>query len=147
MRVQAAAEKIGYVLNHKARNLRSRTSTSIGVLISDLRNPFYADLAAGIEEELRSEGHQMILVNDNGDPDEEMQAAETLLAMQVAGVIVTPVAAACPKMPAGQRDPRGVRRPAARPVGRRRGAERQQGRRSRAHRAPDRTRPRRGSAC
>ncbi|MFC0627530.1 LacI family DNA-binding transcriptional regulator [Kribbella deserti] len=97
-RVQQAAERIGYVLNHNARNLRSRTSTSIGVLISDLRNPFYADLAAGIEEVLRAEGHQMMLVNDNGDPAEEMRAAETLLAMRVPGVIVTPVTAACPRM-------------------------------------------------
>jgi len=97
-RVRAAAERIGYVLNHNARNLRSRTSTSIGVLISDLRNPFYADLAAGIEEVLRAEGHQMVLVNDNGDPAEEMRAAETLVAMRVPGVIVTPVTAGCPKM-------------------------------------------------
>ena len=97
-RVRAAAERIGYVLNHNARNLRSRTSTSIGVLISDLRNPFYADLAAGIEEVLRAEGHQMVLVNDNGDPAEEMRAAETLVAMRVPGVIVTPVTAGFPKM-------------------------------------------------
>jgi DNA-binding LacI/PurR family transcriptional regulator len=40
----------------------------------------------------------MVLVNDNGDPAEEMLAAETLLAMQVRGVIVTPVTASCPKM-------------------------------------------------
>jgi LacI family transcriptional regulator len=97
-RVREAADRIGYVLNHNARNLRSRTSTSIGVLISDLRNPFYADLAAGIEEVLRAEGHQMVLVNDNGDPAEEMAAAETLVAMRVPGVIVTPVTAGCPKM-------------------------------------------------
>nr|WP_184802085.1 LacI family DNA-binding transcriptional regulator [Kribbella italica] len=97
-RVQAAANRIGYVLDHNARNLRSRTSTSIGVLISDLRNPFYADLAAGIEEELRAAEYQMVLVNDNGDPAEEMRAAETLLAMRVPGVIVTPVTAACPRI-------------------------------------------------
>jgi len=97
-RVRAAAERIGYVTDHNARNLRSRTSTSIGVLISDLRNPFYADLAAGIEEELRAAEYQMVLVNDNGDPAEEMQAAETLLAMRVPGVIVTPVTAKCPRV-------------------------------------------------
>ncbi|WP_041289746.1 LacI family DNA-binding transcriptional regulator [Kribbella flavida] len=97
-RVRAAAEKIGYVLDHNARNLRSRTSTSIGVLISDLRNPFYADLAAGIEQELRAAEYQMVLVNDNGEPAEEMRAAETLLAMRVPGVIVTPVTAACPRV-------------------------------------------------
>jgi LacI family transcriptional regulator len=97
-RVQAAAERIGYVTDHNARNLRSRTSTSIGVLISDLRNPFYADLAAGIEQELRAGGYQMVLVNDNGDAAEELQAAETLLAMRVPGVIVTPVTAKCPQL-------------------------------------------------
>ncbi|MFI7060662.1 LacI family DNA-binding transcriptional regulator [Kribbella sp. NPDC050124] len=97
-RVRAAAARIGYVLDHNARNLRSRTSTSIGVLISDLRNPFYADLAAGIEEELRAAEYQMVLVNDNGDPAEEMRAAETLLAMRVPGVIVTPVTAKCPRV-------------------------------------------------
>jgi DNA-binding LacI/PurR family transcriptional regulator len=97
-RVREVALRLGYVPNHMARNLRSRTSTAIGVLISDLRNSFYADLAAGIEEVLRAEGHQMILVNDSGDPAEEMLAAETLLAMQVPGVIVTPVTANCPKM-------------------------------------------------
>ncbi|HET6739544.1 MAG TPA: LacI family DNA-binding transcriptional regulator [Kribbella sp.] len=97
-RVRAAADRIGYVTDHNARNLRSRTSTSIGVLISDLRNPFYADLAAGIEEELRAAEYQMVLVNDNGDPAEEMQAAETLLAMRVPGVIVTPVTAKCPQV-------------------------------------------------
>jgi LacI family transcriptional regulator len=97
-RVQAAARRLGYVPNHSARNLRSRTSTSIGVLISDLRNPFYADLAAGIEEELRAQGHHMVLINDNGKPADEMQAAGTLLAMQVPGVIVTPVTAQCPKL-------------------------------------------------
>jgi DNA-binding LacI/PurR family transcriptional regulator len=97
-RVREVALRLGYVPNHMARNLRSRTSTAIGVLISDLRNSFYADLAAGIEEVLRAEGHQMILVNDSGDPAEEMLAAETLLAMQVPGVIVTPVTANCAKM-------------------------------------------------
>jgi LacI family transcriptional regulator len=97
-RVREAAERIGYVTDHNARNLRSRTSTSIGVLISDLRNPFYADLAAGIEEELRAAEYQMVLVNDSGDPDEELQAAETLLAMRVPGVIVTPVTAKCPQI-------------------------------------------------
>jgi LacI family transcriptional regulator len=97
-RVQAAAERIGYVTDHNARNLRNRTSTSIGVLISDLRNPFYADLAAGIEEELRAAEYQMVLVNDDGDPAEELRAAETLLAMRVPGVIVTPVTAKCPQL-------------------------------------------------
>jgi LacI family transcriptional regulator len=97
-RVRAAAAELGYVVNSAARSLRSRTSTAVGVLISDLRNPFYADLATGIEQVLRAEGRHMVLINDSGEPDEEMQAAETLVAMQVPGVILTPATAECPRM-------------------------------------------------
>jgi hypothetical protein len=89
-RVRAAAAELGYVVNSAARSLRSRTSTAVGVLISDLRNPFYADLATGIEQVLRAEGRHIVLINDSGEPDEEMQAAETLVAMRVPGVILTP---------------------------------------------------------
>src|SRR3954452_13812729 len=52
-RVLQAAESIGYVPDGNARTLRNRTSRAVGVLVSDLRNPFYANLAAGIEEQLR----------------------------------------------------------------------------------------------
>ncbi|HET8657668.1 MAG TPA: LacI family DNA-binding transcriptional regulator [Micromonosporaceae bacterium] len=90
-RVHAAAARIGYVPDANAQTLRNRSSRSIGVLISDLRNPFYADLAAGVEQALRAAGYHMILVNDDGSPDEEMLAVETFTAMRVPGVIVTPV--------------------------------------------------------
>ncbi|WP_219417644.1 LacI family DNA-binding transcriptional regulator [Pseudonocardia nigra] len=92
-RVLAAAARIGYVPDANARTLRNRSSRSIGVLISDLRNPFYADLAAGIEQVLRAAGHHMILVNDDGRADEELLAVQTFVAMRVPGVIVTPVSA------------------------------------------------------
>jgi LacI family transcriptional regulator len=92
-RVQAAAARIGYIPDANARTLRNQSSWSIGVLISDLRNPFYADLAAGVEQTLRVAGYHMILVNDDGRADEEMLAVQTFIAMRVPGVIVTPVSA------------------------------------------------------
>ncbi len=92
-RVLAAAARIGYVPDANARTLRSRSSRSIGVLISDLRNPFYADLAAGIEQVLRAAGYHMVLVNDDGRAEEEMSAVQAFVAMRVPGVIVTPVSA------------------------------------------------------
>lgn len=90
-RVRAAAARIDYIPDANARSLRNRSSPSIGVLISDLRNPFYADLAAGVEQGLRSAGYHMILVNDDGDADEELLAVQAFAAIRVAGVIVTPV--------------------------------------------------------
>jgi len=92
-RVQATVRRLGYVPDANARTLRNRSSRSIGVLISDLRNPFYADLAAGVEQELRCAGYHTLLVNDNSQATEEMQAVENFLAMRVSGVIITPVSA------------------------------------------------------
>jgi LacI family transcriptional regulator len=90
-RVFAAAARIGYVPDANARNLRQGTSRAIGVLVSDLRNPFYANLAVGIEKAVREAGLQMLLTNDSADIDDELEAARTLVAMRVPGVIMTPV--------------------------------------------------------
>jgi LacI family transcriptional regulator len=101
-RVLDAAAKLGYVPDDIARSLKRRTSRLVGVVISDLRNPFYADLAAGIEGVLRAAGYQMVLVNDDGDTDLELAGVRTLLAMRVPGTIVTPLSAAAGALLAGQ---------------------------------------------
>jgi LacI family transcriptional regulator len=90
-RVLAAAERIGYVPDGNARSLRSRTSRAVGVLVSDLRDPFYADLAAGIEGQLRSAGYHVILVSSDGEERAEAEGARTFLAVRVSAAIITPV--------------------------------------------------------
>lgn len=92
-RVLAAADDLGYVPHAMARNLRKQVSRSIGVLVSDLRNTFYADLAAGIASRARSQGYTMMLVDDEGLADVELVAAEAFVATRAAGVIVTPLSA------------------------------------------------------
>jgi DNA-binding LacI/PurR family transcriptional regulator len=92
-RVWAAAERIGYVPDANARTLRSGSRRDVGVLISDLRDPYYAELASGIEVRLRAAGYHMVLVNDSADEAEELVAVRTFASMRVAGVIVTPVSA------------------------------------------------------
>src|SRR4051812_33979816 len=79
-RVVAAADEIGYVPDINARALRNRTSRAVGVLISDLRNPFYANLAAGIEQRLRSAGYHVIVVNNDGEEEAEVEGARIFLA-------------------------------------------------------------------
>jgi LacI family transcriptional regulator len=90
-RVLAAAEAIGYVPDNNARTLRNRTSRAVGMLISDLRNPFYANLAAGIEVQLRSAGYHVIVVNNDGEEEAEVEGARTFLAVRVSAAIITPV--------------------------------------------------------
>jgi len=92
-RVQAVAVRIGYVPDAVARSLRHRATRAVGVLISDLRNPFYADLAAAVEQRLRARGYHMILANSDGLADEEEAAATLFQASRVAGVILAPVTA------------------------------------------------------
>jgi LacI family transcriptional regulator len=90
-RLLAAAEQLGYVPNASARTLKQRTSRVVGVVVSDLRNQFYATLAAGIEETLRAVDYQVVLISDNSESVHEMDGARTFLAMRAAGVIMTPV--------------------------------------------------------
>jgi LacI family transcriptional regulator len=89
--VLEAAERIGYVPDSNARTLRNRTSRAVGVLVSDLRNPFYANLAAGIEQQLRAAGYHVIVVNNDGEEEAEIEGARTFLAVRVSAAIVTPV--------------------------------------------------------
>jgi len=91
VRVQEAAERIGYVPDTVARSLRHRTTKAIGVLISDLRNPFYADVATAVEQRLRAEGFHIILANSDGLVDEERAAVTLFMGSRVAGVIMAPV--------------------------------------------------------
>jgi LacI family transcriptional regulator len=93
-RVLAAAEELGYVPHAMARSLRKQVNRSIGVVVSDLRNSFYADLAAGIASRARSRGYTMMLVDDQGVSVEELGAAQAFVATRAAGVIVTPLSAA-----------------------------------------------------
>jgi LacI family transcriptional regulator len=90
-RVQHAADRLGYVPDATARHLKQQVSRSIGVLVSDLRNSFYADLAAGNSQQARRRGYTMMLADDSGSAADEIEAAERFVALRVAGVIVTPV--------------------------------------------------------
>ncbi len=92
-RVRKTARELGYVPDAMARHLRQQGGHSVGVLVSDLRNHFYANLAAGVSQQARKRKYTMMLSNDGGLAEVEAEAAEAFVAQRVAGVIVTPVSA------------------------------------------------------
>jgi DNA-binding LacI/PurR family transcriptional regulator len=104
-RVRKAAEELGYVVDATARSLKQRSSRVIGVMVSDLRNAFYADLAWGAGKRAREAGYTMLLVDDGGRPADELEAANAFVASRVAGVVLTPVAEAAAAFLERQRVP------------------------------------------
>ncbi len=90
-RVLEAADRMGYVPDLTARNLRRGSSTQVGLVVSSLLDPFYAQLATGFQEVARRRGYEVILIIDGADRKKERDAVDSLLAMGVDGIALTPV--------------------------------------------------------
>ncbi|MDF1605755.1 LacI family DNA-binding transcriptional regulator [Nocardioides sp. YIM 152315] len=105
-KVLRTAEKLGYVPDVMARNLKQQVSRSIGILVTDLRNQFYADLAAGASQQARLSGYTTMLVDDGlSSAADDAAIAEAFVALRVGGVILTPTSAAVPEYLARHRVP------------------------------------------
>ena len=83
-----AASKLGYRPNLMARNLAARTTMTIGVLLNDLHNPWFAEVTDGIHDAAERHGYQLILASGRRSVRLESRALDTFLASRVDGVIV-----------------------------------------------------------
>ncbi|MET4060198.1 LacI family transcriptional regulator [Arthrobacter sp. UYP6] len=90
-RVQEAADELGYRPNFAAAVLRSgaRTAT-IGLLIKDLRNEFYATIAAAVADVARANGFQLITSYSGENADDELEAVQDLCRRRVDGLLIVP---------------------------------------------------------
>jgi DNA-binding LacI/PurR family transcriptional regulator len=86
-KVFEAARALGYRPNRAARELRARTSRTVGVLIPDIENPFFTSVVRGIEDTLQASGYTLLLANYNEDPARELAHLETFRAENIAGLI------------------------------------------------------------
>lgn len=91
LRVQKVIEDLGYVRNEVARQLRVGRSTTIGMIVVDVANPFFTDLAAGVEDSAADAGLSLILCNSGESREREARHLQLLEAQRVYGVLMTPV--------------------------------------------------------
>lgn len=90
-RVRQAAAEVGYRSNRIARELRGGAlSNLIGMVISDLANPFYAGLAAGAEKRLSEAGLDLIIATARDDVNRERALIDSLLERRVRGLLIVP---------------------------------------------------------
>jgi DNA-binding LacI/PurR family transcriptional regulator len=85
--LQAAAE-LGYRPNLVARSLVERRTRTLGVLVSDLHNPFFAEVIDGLQAEAHERGLRIVLGTGRRDPAEEEEAIEAFLQQDVDGLIL-----------------------------------------------------------
>lgn len=90
-RVLAAIADLGFVRNESARQLRAGLSRTVAYLVLDAANPFFTDVARGVEEAARSEHLAVYLCNSDSDAERESDYLDILLEQRVRGVLVTPV--------------------------------------------------------
>lgn len=89
-RVNAAITALGFVRNESARQLRAGRSRFIGLVVLDVTNPFFTDVARGAEDLASESGLAVILCNSDEQPTRERRYLDLLEEHRVRGILVTP---------------------------------------------------------
>jgi len=89
-RVESAVVELGYRLNMSARRLRSQHSQTVGLIVSDVRNPFFTAVSRAVEDEAYRAGMRVILCNGDEDPAKEAMYLRLMQEERVCGVIFSP---------------------------------------------------------
>lgn len=90
IRVLQAVQKAGYQPDRIARSLRVRHTFTIGLIVSDILNPFHAELARTVEQAARQRGYTVIFGNSNEEEEQERNYLESFVSSRVAGIILAP---------------------------------------------------------
>jgi LacI family transcriptional regulator len=88
-RVQRAIDELGFIRNDAARQLRNGRSRTIGMIVLDVRNPFFTDLARGAEDEAADSGLTVTLGNSDENPTREATYLDLFEQQRVYGVVIS----------------------------------------------------------
>ncbi len=91
MRVQHTIDELGFVRNGSARHLRVGYTQSIGLVVLDVSNPFFTEVARGAEDAASERGYIVILCNSDNSPRKEMNYLRVLEEQRVAGILIVPI--------------------------------------------------------
>jgi LacI family transcriptional regulator len=97
-RVTAAIEELGYVRNDAARQLRAGRSTSVGLIVLDVRNPFFTDVARGAEDAATQAGLSVLLGNSDENVARESAYLDLFEEQRVHGVLISPFGDVTPRL-------------------------------------------------
>lgn len=89
-RVLEAVRELNYTVNEVARSLQTRQTKTVGMLIPDISNPFYAQVVYAVEERLRSEGYALILGSTHDQTEQQAHYLKVFGAKQVDGLLMFP---------------------------------------------------------
>jgi LacI family transcriptional regulator len=95
-KVRRAIEQTGYVYNRGAANLRRAQSNVIGMVVNDLTNPFYAELAVSMERVFQSAGVVPFIANTAENSVRQQEVLRSLMEQGVGGLIVSPARGTAP---------------------------------------------------
>lgn len=90
LRVEQAIAELGFVRNDSARQLRAGTSRAVGAVVLDIANPFFTEVARGIEDRLGEDDRILILCSSDEQPVKEQRYLRLLEEQGVQGVLITP---------------------------------------------------------
>lgn len=90
-RVLAVIERLGFVRNDAARQLRAGRSHTVGLIVLDTRNPFFTDLAHGAQNQALGEGYTVLLGGSDESTERESALLDLFEEQRVAGVLISPV--------------------------------------------------------
>src|ERR1700678_1735880 len=97
-RVEAAMEELGFIPNGSARQLRAGRSRCLGLVVLDVTNPFFTEVARGAEDYAQSAGYAVILCNSDEADDKERRYLRVLEEQRVRGIMITPVHGTAPEL-------------------------------------------------
>lgn len=91
-RVLSAAHDLGYIPSAIARGLRNRRTRTIGLIVSDVENPYFTEVARAVERRAADAGYTVVLGNTDEDPAREQAIVRVMLSQRVDGIVLAPAA-------------------------------------------------------